>query len=121
VAALVRSPPVTGRRKSPTWLVSAEEIVRERYVAPPSAGEIAGLVGVHPATLARAWRERFGCSIGDRIRVLRVEHAARLLAASTEPLAQIAVAAGFYDQSHLTNLFRQHFGVTPARYRAAHR
>jgi AraC family transcriptional regulator len=119
VAALVRAPRLVGPRRVPHWLAHAQEVVQARYLAPPSVGEIAGQVGVHPATLARAWREQFGCSIGERIRQLRVEHAATLLRTSTEPLSIIAAAAGFYDQSHLTNLFRQHFGVTPGRYRAA--
>lgn len=121
VAALVRAPRRSGTRRAPRWLAHAEEIVRAQYVAPPSVGEIAGQVGVHAATLARAWREQFGCSIGERIRQLRVEHAALLLRTSADPLSIIAAAAGFYDQSHLTNHFRQHYGVTPGRYRAATR
>ena len=33
-------------------------------------------------------------------------------------LADIALAAGFYDQSHFTHAFRVVTGSTPARYRA---
>lgn len=120
VAALLRAPAGrVGSRRPPAWLRAAEELVHARFLAPPSVAEIAEVAGVHPATLARAWRARFGCSIGERIRVLRVEHAAGLLRGTTEPLAAVAAAAGFYDQSHLTNAFRRHFGVTPAAYRAS--
>jgi AraC family transcriptional regulator len=76
---------------------------------------------VHPATLARAYRRRFGCSIGERVRALRVEHAARRLLETTEPLSTIAVGTGFYDQSHFTNAFRRQLGVTPAAYRSGRR
>ena len=34
------------------------------------------------------------------------------------PLADVAVEAGFADQAHLTRMFRDAFGLTPARYRA---
>lgn len=120
VAALVRVPGTPSvARRSPRWLVDAEELVRAQYLAPLSVAEIARVVGVHPATLARAWRARFGGSIGERVRGLRVEHAARLLRETTRPLAEVAVAAGFYDQSHFTNVFRRQVGVTPGGYRRA--
>ncbi len=102
----------------PAWLVAAEEQIRERYRAGITVGEIARELGVNPATLARGYRRRFGCSIGERVRRLRVEHAARELAETDEPLSEIALRAGFYDQSHFTNVFRRTLGVTPAAYRA---
>jgi AraC family transcriptional regulator len=33
------------------------------------------------------------------------------------PLAQIAIAAGFGDQSHCTRWFRKLVGTTPSRFR----
>ena len=45
----------------------------------------------------------------------RVELARRLLLAGQRP-AEAAVAAGFYDQAHLTRHFRRYLGVSPARY-----
>lgn len=121
VAELARTPRGGPAVHPPRWLLAADDLVRERYLTPPTVTEIARTVGVHPATLARAWRLRFGCSIGERIRGLRVEHAARRLVETADPLSAIAVAAGFYDQSHFTNVFRRHLGVTPASYRAGHR
>jgi AraC-like DNA-binding protein len=35
-----------------------------------------------------------------------------------ESLAEIAVACGFYDQSHLTNVFKRTTGFAPGEYRA---
>jgi AraC family transcriptional regulator len=121
VAELARAPLAGPAIQSPGWLLAAEELVRSRYVQPPSVAEIARTVGVHPATLARAYRRRFGCSIGERVRALRVEHAARRLLETTEPLSTIAVGTGFYDQSHFTNAFRRQLGVTPAAYRSGRR
>src|SRR5690606_20928401 len=47
---------------------------------------------------------------------------ARILLQSDRPIAEIAVACGFSSQSHLTRVFRQQTGRTPANYRyASHR
>ncbi|MGH7559893.1 MAG: helix-turn-helix domain-containing protein [Gemmatimonadales bacterium] len=40
------------------------------------------------------------------------------MAETDEPLSEIALRAGFYDQSHFTNVFHRTLGVTPAAYRA---
>jgi AraC-like DNA-binding protein len=36
-----------------------------------------------------------------------------------EPIARIALDAGFADQSHFTRAFRRYAGLTPAQYRRA--
>lgn len=110
-----------GEAQTPAWLIAAEERIRERYRTAVSVGEIAREVGVNPATLARGYRRRFGCTVGERIRALRVKHAARELTETAEPLSEIALRAGFYDQSHFTNVFRRTLGVTPSAYRACSR
>lgn len=103
---------------TPAWLLAAEERIREGYRTAVSVGEIARDIGVNPATLARGYRRHFGCTVGERIRALRVKHAARELTETAEPLSEIALRAGFYDQSHFTNVFRRTLGVTPSAYRA---
>jgi AraC-like DNA-binding protein len=50
-----------------------------------------------------------------------VEEAARRLADTDQPLAEIALACGFCDQSHLTRTFRRRTGLTPGAWRRAAR
>jgi AraC family transcriptional regulator len=59
-----------------------------------------------------------GVSVGDYVRRLRLEWAANELATSELPLADVAIGAGFVDQSHFTRAFKRHTGVTPGRFRA---
>ena len=49
-----------------------------------------------------------------------MRRAADALARSSAPLGQIALDAGFADQSHFTRAFRAAYGVTPRRWRALH-
>jgi AraC family transcriptional regulator len=67
--------------------------------------------------LARAFRTRYGVSVGEYGRRLRLEWAAAEVARSDTPLALIAARAGFADQSHFTRVFKQHIGATPGAYR----
>ena len=103
----------------PRWLREADEMIRELYSSKIALSGVARAVGVAPATLARSYRSAFRITVGERIRQLRIERAVRDLLESEEPLSSVALRAGFYDQSHFTNLFRRRFGVTPAQYRLA--
>jgi AraC family transcriptional regulator len=118
LAAAGRETSRMGVRGAPAWLRSAEELLRERTGRPLALSVLAGAVGVQPARLARAFRARYGVSVGEYGRRLRLAQAAAELADGDRPLAEIAAEAGFADQSHFTRLFRRYTGTTPARYRA---
>ncbi|HJU73345.1 MAG TPA: AraC family transcriptional regulator [Gemmatimonadaceae bacterium] len=110
------------RRPAPQhWLLGAEDILRQEFRQPPSLGALAARAGVHPVHMARAFRAHFGSTMRDFVRALRLDYASRALASTMRPVAEIALDAGFADQSHLTKAFQRHLGTTPARYRAAAR
>lgn len=66
------------------------------------------------------FRARFGFTPHAYLTQVRVARARELLAAGA-PIARVAFAVGFADQSHLTNRFKQWVGVTPAEFRRAAR
>lgn len=101
----------------PRWVRDAQEILRARMADGVPLAELASLVGAHPVTLTRGFRRSFGCSVGEYLRRLRIERAVDRLARSDLPLAQIALEAGFADQSHFSNLFRRRTGMSPSSYR----
>jgi len=109
------------RGRPPLWLARAQEVLRARFIAPPSLVELAEEVGVHPVHLARTFRSHLGCTVGDYVRQLRVEYACQRLTASDAPLVDIALDAGFADQSHFARTFRRLRGLTPAAFRRLHR
>jgi AraC family transcriptional regulator len=104
-------------RGRPPWLEEARDRIHADLGSRPSLSGLAQLVGVHPVTLARAFRQAFGCTVGEYVRNLRIERAALQLAETTLSLAEIALGAGFSDQSHFSNMFRQHTGLSPSKFR----
>ncbi len=118
LAAVSRDTDEPPLRRSPAWLRSAEELLRTRLGDCIGLSELAEMIAVHPAHLARAFRVRYGVSVGEYGRRVRIEWAAAEVARGDRPLAEIAVEAGFADQSHFTRLFKRHMGTTPAKFRA---
>jgi AraC family transcriptional regulator len=102
----------------PRWLRMARDLVHDQFSESLSLSNIAEVVGVHPVHLAKMFRRHYGCTVGEYIRMLRLNHAAKLLAQPDKTLSAIALAAGFYDQSHFAHLFKLQFGVTPGGFRA---
>ncbi len=82
---------------------------------------IASVVGMHPVYLAREFRKHFRCTVGQYQRRLRIESACLEISRSDTPLAEVAAAVGFYDQSHFSRTFKRITGLTPAEYRAVFR
>jgi AraC family transcriptional regulator len=99
------------------WLARATELVEAEYARPLGLSAIASQVGVHPVHLARSFRAHHGRSVGTYLREVRVRRAAERLASTEDPIAQIALAVGFVDQSHLHRWFVRQVGATPAAYR----
>jgi AraC family transcriptional regulator len=104
-------------RTPPRWLLRARDLLQARFTEDLTLNEIGTEVGVHPVHLARVFRRQFNCTPGDYVRRLRVDAACRLLATSELPLVEIALTAGFADQSHFTKTFRRLVQMTPGQYR----
>jgi AraC family transcriptional regulator len=84
-----------------------------------SLDALAQEVGFSPYYFARLFRRTTGESPHQLVVRLRSEHARRLLVETALPLAHIAQASGFANQSHLTRIFKQHYGLTPRAFRHA--
>lgn len=82
--------------------------------------ELATQVNLSVYQLNRAFRKALGLALHDYQTQRRV-HLAQALLRVGLPAAQVAVQAGFYDQSHLNRHFRRRVGVTPVQYQAAFR
>ncbi len=106
--------------KPAAWLKRVRDLLHDRFHERRlSLDELAEVAGVHPVHLARAFRANYDASPGEYLRQLRVDWAAKELRSTGRPLADIAMDAGFADQSHFTRVFRAAYGAPPGAWRKA--
>jgi AraC family transcriptional regulator len=105
----------------PSWLARAQEILHARFRERVQLGEVAAAVGVQPSHLAHTFRRHFRTTIGAYVRSLRLDWAVGRLTTTDDPLAEIAIAAGYSDQSHFTRECRRARGLSPGAYRRSRR
>lgn len=101
--------------RRPAWV----DRIAARLAEDPAArlASLAGEVGLHPDWLGQAYRAATGETIGQAATRRRVGIAARLLRETQAPQVQVALEAGFCDQSHMIRAFRRTLGRTPASIR----
>jgi AraC family transcriptional regulator len=114
--ALARHRPA-GARLSPRRLARAVEFMRQHLADDIGVKEIAAAASLSAFHFARAFRNTTGMPPYRCLLHCRVTKVRELLSIGDRPLAEIAAAAGFADQSHMTNVFRRLAGMTPSQYR----
>lgn len=106
------------RTPAPRWLERLKQELEEQTLATVRVATQARRAGAHPAHASRLFRRCYGASITEFAQTQSVRRALRALAHSQQALSEIALAAGFYDQSHMTRVFRRMTGRTPGAHRA---
>jgi AraC family transcriptional regulator len=78
---------------------------------------MAAEVDISPLYLARAFKSAVGQPPHKYVLSRRIERAKELLRNTETPIVEVALSSGFSSQSHLSNWFLRHVGVSPAAYR----
>jgi AraC-like DNA-binding protein len=84
---------------------------------PVRSQELEKIAGLDRYALSRHFRAAFATSPHRFLLMRRLQRARGMIGAG-DPLAEVAAAAGFADQSHLTRQFKKAFGLTPGRWAA---
>jgi len=104
-------------RHPPAWMGHLQDYLSADLAIVPELATLAVVAGVHRVHVARAFRDHLGCTVGDYVRRLRVKRACELLTSTCVPLTEVAMRAGFFDQSHMTRVVKRFLGLTPAALR----
>jgi len=70
--------------------------------------------------LERKFQAFYGFSPKDFFSIIRFKNVLKEMEQNRKPLAQIALDAGYYDQSHFTNEFRKFSGYSPKEFAVNH-
>jgi two-component system response regulator YesN len=92
----------------------------DHFTGPITLADAAKAAGLSPFRLAHLMKQSTGRTMLQHVTRLRVQLAQRLLAETARPAADIALEAGFGEQSYFIRQFRRHTGLTPGRYRRLH-
>jgi AraC-like DNA-binding protein len=105
------------RSEVPVLVTAALDYLRRHMDREVTREDLARHVGVSAGHLSQLLKERTGRSFVEMLREVRVQEAAKLLLETDRPLAEVAAACGFCDQSYMTHVFRDLRGLTPKQYR----
>ncbi|PWG63547.1 helix-turn-helix domain-containing protein [Spiribacter halobius] len=123
------------RRRVPLWLAERrdtgaaggaltagerrqlEDYIEAHLTEPITVADLGRLLGRDRHALHRAFQKAFHRSPHRYVVERRVARARALLEQGDLPLSEIALAAGFSSQSHMTTVFKRVTGLPPGRYR----
>lgn len=111
------------KRRQMALLAEVKDDIRENLgmeaISPSATAKRLGIEKRQLQELLAAHGTRFGELLGKE-RMDRARALLRTDAFQKPPIQEIALSLGFYDTSHFSNVFRQHFGVSPRQYRNGH-
>ena len=94
----------------------AAALLRERFAAKVTVPELSARFRMPEGRFVRAFRARHGLTPGAFQMALRMNEAREALAAG-EPVVAVAMACGFYDQSHFVRFFKRYVGTPPSEFK----
>jgi AraC-like DNA-binding protein len=108
-----------GVNRSNVKVSQAIDFISRHYTSPISLRDVAQEVGLSPCRLAHLVKTYTGRTVMQLIYQMRVTHAQKLLANTSQSCTDIAYEVGFNDQSYFIKHFKRLTGTTPMRFRRA--
>lgn len=108
---------VTGGGLAPWQADLAARLLLSHLSGDCPVAELAGRCGLSRSHFARAFRISMGLPPHRWLMRFRIEQAQEKLERTSETIAEIALNCGFADQSHLTRVFHEIVGASPAAWR----
>jgi AraC-like DNA-binding protein len=95
----------------------AKEMMQAAYATPLTVTEVSQACRLSPSYFGAAFRRSTGQSPHRYLLQIRIAEAKRLMLSSEIPLAEVALASGFGDQSYFTRVFRNLVGASPGQWK----
>lgn len=100
--------------KVPIWANKLQELLFEENID-YSLNNLSSILGLHPVHLSREFRKYFGTSLGNYLRLIKINKAFNLIVSNKLSMTEICYECGFYDQSHFITNFKRIYNTTPSK------
>ena len=91
------------------------EFLEEHYAENITLTDLCKLTGLSKYYLIRSFTKQRGITPYSYLETIRIDKAKKMLEQGVLPI-DVALQAGFTDQSHFTNFFKKFIGLTPKQY-----
>lgn len=91
--------------------------IKEHLTEKLSLDQAAEQVYLSKSYFCRIIKDELGCTFTEYVNRLRIERSKALLRGTGMPIAEVACAVGFDDQSYFTRIFKKQIGIAPGKYR----
>ncbi len=95
-------------------ILDAVDAMESHVAEPLDLSELAQIAGLSKRQINRLFKEKLGRSTMGYYRDLRLDKAQNLLRNSPLPLTEIALATGFANSSHFSDLYTKNYGQPPS-------
>jgi len=96
------------------------DFIDKHYAEDLSLNALIGMSGLSKNNFIKAFRNAFSMTPWHYLTTIRQNAVRTLLEKTDMLLSDIAAQTGFFDQSHLTRIFKKERGMTPGEYRRRH-
>jgi AraC-like DNA-binding protein len=106
--------PTQNSFKKPLWVNKLQELLLEEEID-YSLNSLSSILEIHPIHLSREFSRYFGTTLGNYIRLLKLNKAFYLITSNKLSMTEICYQCGFYDQSHFITNFKKIYNTTPKK------
>lgn len=101
--------------KEPHFVRVIRDYLKANYAENVSLAQLTSMTNLSPFYLIRVFRDQVGCPPHEYQTQLRIARARKLIR-ERQPISDVALETGFFDQSHFSRNFKRIVGVPPGQY-----
>ena len=101
----------------PLWVSTLKTILFEEPQICYSLTKLAEYLDIHPVHLSRGFSKYFHTTLGQYLRLQKLNKAVLLINDNKSSLTDIAHEVGFYDQSHFISNFKKIYSLSPLKFK----
>lgn len=98
---------------APDFVHEVRDLLIVNMQDPPSLSDLCKQVGVNRNKLCSCFRQAYGATVFEYLRICRLERSKELLASGEKKVTEVAFEVGYAQQSNFTKEFKKYFGTSP--------